>query len=533
MRLGQYLTLVNTTLVLLLVVLTLFATTLISYRLVELGFRARLTREATAISRQTTEFLEATSLPSLTLGNIFFLAEPDSFVRVLLYDEGQQLQTVATSIRVTAMLPCNILDPDYQDRRNRWATAVIRRDMEAAPRQPEHFTFEAEFCYSQPDPDSTATNPHYTCAQCRPETVWIALVPVYAPESATPNEAQSSQPRVIGLIEVIQSNDFLEEVQTRLRALFWTSSLGCFLTVSLATYTVSRFFTSPLSRITQSISRIQNTAEATLPLDVENVRGIQEVMELTEAFQGMQRRLGRNLKSKQDMASNLSHELRNALGALELDIETLDHRLKRQVEDPVIAETLDDMRQNVMEMLDMSNRTLVALYSETSSIDLKLERVEVGPLLEETVSALQSTARQKQIRLRVEPLEEHCVVVLDRTYFKNDVLLEIVVNAINYTHRGKDIVVGANQAGQWVRIYIKDTGPGIDPEHHESIFDPYFRVDQTANPGQNNWGLGLSLARGLVRQLGGDIHISSQPDMGSTFSIVLPAVNMEETSDPA
>ncbi len=533
MRLGQYLTLVNTALVLLLVVLTLLATTLVSYRFVELRFRVRLVREATSISGQMTEFLGAAPLPSLTLGNIFFLAEPDSFVRVLMYDEDQQLQTVATSMRVTSMLPCNLLEQNYRDTLNQRAEAVILGDMRAAPRQPADFTFEAEFCYSQPDPDSTATKAYYTCAQCRPEAVWIALVPVHAPEPVAASGAQSSQPRVIGFIEVIQSKGFLEEVQARLWAIFGASSLSCFLIVSLATYTVSRFFTSPLSRITQSISRIQSTAEATTPLSVENVRGIQEVLELAEAFQGMQRRLGRNLKSKQDMASNLSHELRNALGALELDIETLDHRRTRPVEDPVIVETLDDMRQNVSEMIDMSNRTLAALYSETSSIDLQPERVEVGPLLEEAVSALQATARRKQVHLRVEPLEAQCAVMIDRIYFKNDVLLEIIVNAINYTQPGGDVIVGSNQAAQWVRIYIQDTGPGIDPEYHESIFDPYFRVDQTANPGGNNWGLGLSLARGLIRQLGGNIHVSSHPGMGSTFSIVLPAVGPEEDSVPA
>ena len=533
MRLGQYLTLVNTTLVLLLVVLTLFATTLVSYRFVELRFRARLAREATSISGQMTEFLDATPLPTLTLGNILFLAEPDSFVRVLIYDEAQELQTVATSMRVTSMLPCNLLEQQYRDTLHQRAEAVTLTDMRTAPRQPEHFTFEAEFCYSRPDPDSTATKAYYTCAQCRSESVWIALVPVHAPEPVSTSGAQSSQPRVIGFIEVIQSKGFLEEVKERLWTIFWASSLGCFLIVSLATYTVSRFFTSPLSRITQSISSIQSTAEATTPLSVENVRGIQEVLELAEAFQGMQRRLGRNLKSKQDMASNLSHELRNALGALELDIETLDQRLKRQMADPVTVETLEDMRQNVSEMLDMSNRTLAALYSETSSIDLQPERVEVGPLLEEAVSSLQATARRKQVHLRVEPLEEHCTVVVDRIYFKNDVLLEIVVNAINYTQPGGEVVVGSNQAAQWVRIYIKDTGPGIDQEYHESIFDPYFRVDQTANPGGNNWGLGLSLARALVRQLGGNIHVSSQPGTGSTFSIVLPAVSTEEDSDRA
>lgn len=527
MRLGQYLTLVNTALVLLLVVLTLFAATLVSYGFVELRFRARLVREAASLSTQMTEFLGATALPSLTLGNILFLAEPDSFVRVLFYDEEQQLQSVATSMRVTSMLPCNLLEQGYQDTLMRRAAIVSAANVHTASQHPAQFTFDAEFCYSQPDSDSTTAKSFYTCAECLPESVWIALLPILAPDIGSANEAQSSQPRVLGFIEVIRSKGFLEEVQARLWTIFWASSLGCFLLVSLATYTVSRFFTSPLSRITQSISSIQNAAEATTPLRVGNVRGIQEVADLAEAFQGMQRRLGQNLKSKQDMASNLSHELRNALGALELDIETLDHRLKRQTNDPVNTETLADMRQNVSELIDMSNRSLAAMLSETSSIGLKTEIVEVDDLVQETVSALQETANQKQVALQAAPSEKACVVLVDRTYFKNDVLLEIVVNAINYTQPKGEVTVGSNQAGEWVRIWIQDTGPGIDAKFHESIFDPYFRVDQTANPGSNNRGLGLSLARGLTRQLGGNIHLSSQIGFGSTFSIVLPSASEE------
>ena len=528
MRLGQYLTLVNTALAMLLVVLTLLAAAVVSYRFVELRFRARLVREAASLSTQMTDFLSTTALPSLTLGNILFLAEPDSFVRVLFYDEEQQLQSVATSMRVTSVLPCNLLEQDYQDTLMRRAERVSAANVQTASQQPAQFTFEAEFCYSQPDPDSTATKAYYTCNDCRPESVWIALLPILAPDPVPTSEAQSSQPRVIGFIEVIQSRSFLEEVQARLWTIFWASSLGCFLLVSLATHTVSRFFTSPLSRITRSISSIQSATEASTPLRVENVRGIQEVADLAEAFQGMQRRLGQNLKSKQDMASNLSHELRNALGALELDIETLDHRLKRQADDPVNTETLADMRQNVSELIDMSNRTLAALLSETSSVDLKPERVEVDPLVQETISALLETAHQKQVVLHAVPSDEACEILVDRTYFKNDVLLEIVVNAINYTPPKGEVSVGSNQAGPWVRIWIQDTGLGIDPKHHESIFDPYFRVDQTANPGHNNRGLGLSLARGLTRQLGGNIHITSQIGVGSTISIVLPSASEGE-----
>lgn len=524
MRLGQYLTLVNTTLLLILAVVTLGSSTLVAYRFVEHRFRARLVREASSISQQITEVLAFSPVPGLTLSNLLFLAEPDSFVRVLLFDESRELQTMATSLRLTSMLPCNLLEEDYRNTLMERARQVTASDLNEAAQRPAQFTFEAEFCYSQPTESAASGRPSYSCADCQPDSVWLALLPVLSPLPLAGGSDQSSEPQVIGYIEVIESKSFLREVQSRLWTVFWTASIACFLVLSLATYSISRYFTSPLTRITGSISRIQNTAQATTPLRVDSVRGIQEVLELAEAFQGMQRRIGAYLKNRQDMASNLSHELRNALGALDLDIETLRRRLQSRGPDPVDSEILDDMGQNVSEMIEMSNRSLAALYSETSSVPLQPERVRANELLQETVSALQETALHQHVGLRQAPAEGECLIRVDRTYFKNDVLVEMTVNAIDYSQAGGEVVLGCNQAGAWVRMWIQDSGPGVAPQHHESIFEPYFRVDPTANPGKNNRGLGLSLARGLVRQLGGDIHLDSQPGAGSTFSIVLPAV---------
>lgn len=526
MRLSHYLGFVNAAAIVLFVILSLFATMEYSYRFIEFRARARLVREAASISQQVTEFLGGVSLPAFALGNILVLAEPDSFVRILLRDDRDQLRTAATSVRATSALPCNLLEPAYQALLRTRTRQVMDGHPARAADRPESYTFKGEFCYSRPTADAPANGAEpvgtaFTCADCRAETVWIALLPIRAPDRLDLRGRQTTPPQVIGFVEVIQSREFLWEVRQRLWSTFLGASLVCFLVVSGATFAIARFFTAPLTQITQSIKNIQSAADATTPVQVDKMRGIQEVADLAAAFQGMQKRLGLILQSKQQLASNLSHELRNALGALELDIATLGRRSRNQAADPLADEIREDMRHNVAELIEMSDRSLNALFAETEEIKLKREIVALTPLLLETLAAVQAAARQKQVALLRGPMADVNIEV-DRVYFKNDVMREMLVNAIDYAAPDGEVEVGAERADRTVRIWIRDTGPGIAPEHHEAIFEPYFRVDQAFHPGWNNRGLGLSLARNMVRRHGGDIRLRSALQEGSTFSIELP-----------
>lgn len=541
MSLGRYLSLVNSAVIFIIVAVTLFTITEYAYRYVERRFRVHLVREAVSISQQVTDLMGNTALSTLVFGNILILAEPQSNVRILIPDTRDGLRVATTSVRATSVVPCNLLEAEYHSGLIQRARQVTAVDIQQAADRPEAFTFETEFCYSRPLPALPAADsvpekaPTYSCRDCSPQAVWIALLPIYAPEAGFGDAArQTRQIRVIGFVEVVQSKEFLVEVQKRLQASFWSAIIICFLIVTSATYAISRFFTSPLTQITQSIKNIQDTADVTTPVQVDHTRGIQEITDLAAAFQGMQRRLGQILYSKQQLASNLSHELRNALGALELDIATLVKRSQNSgQDDPVMAELQEDMRQNVAEMLEMSDRSLNALFMQKSQVDLKLQTTELEPLLHETLSAVKGLAERKGVDLVHGPLDSVQYLRVDRVYFKNDVLLELMVNAIDHTPPEGTVETGANYAGQWIRIWIRDTGHGIDPQHHESIFEPYFRVDAAFNPGMNNRGLGLSLARNMIRQHGGDIHVDSALGQGSVFSIILPYIEPdgEETGD--
>jgi signal transduction histidine kinase len=110
--------------------------------------------------------------------------------------------------------------------------------------------------------------------------------------------------------------------------------------------------------------------------------------------------------------------------------------------------------------------------------------------------------------------------------------VNLLANAVKFAERG-DIVLAVHTEGedanQRVMFTVSDTGAGITPEHHDQIFDPFWRVDPTLTRAREGTGLGLSVARHLARLLGGDVVLTASAlGRGSTFEFSLP-VGFQET----
>jgi signal transduction histidine kinase len=102
------------------------------------------------------------------------------------------------------------------------------------------------------------------------------------------------------------------------------------------------------------------------------------------------------------------------------------------------------------------------------------------------------------------------------------VLLNLVGNAVKYTARGEVEMKVQPESAERVQIAIRDTGPGIAPEHLEQIFEPFWQVDRTQRTLGGGTGLGLSVVRRTLELLGGDIRVESALGEGSTFVVSVP-----------
>ena len=124
----------------------------------------------------------------------------------------------------------------------------------------------------------------------------------------------------------------------------------------------------------------------------------------------------------------------------------------------------------------------------------------------------------------------HENVVTDRLRL-NQILLNIVSNAIKFTPAGGEITIRASMDKDWLTVSFTDTGIGMTPEVKQRVFDKFYQGD-TSHKKKGN-GLGLALVRQIVTLYGGSVEVESAPDMGSTFTVRLPAhtISSESSSE--
>jgi two-component system, OmpR family, sensor kinase len=104
-------------------------------------------------------------------------------------------------------------------------------------------------------------------------------------------------------------------------------------------------------------------------------------------------------------------------------------------------------------------------------------------------------------------------------YKLNQVLGNLVDNAIKYTPEGGNITLSVTRDENWARLEVADTGAGIAPENLPHLFDRFYRVDKARSRAGGGTGLGLAIVKGIVEQLGGKVTVVSKPGRGSTFTV--------------
>ena len=129
---------------------------------------------------------------------------------------------------------------------------------------------------------------------------------------------------------------------------------------------------------------------------------------------------------------------------------------------------------------------------------------------------------RRDLKLRIIPSK--LAVVSDRVLLER-ILANLVGNAIRYTEVGR-VLVGCRRHGRMLRIMVADTGIGIAPEHHEAIFDEFYRVSDTQSHARHSLGLGLNIARRLSEILGHELGLTSQMGKGTMFHIDVPIGNV-------
>lgn len=277
----------------------------------------------------------------------------------------------------------------------------------------------------------------------------------------------------------------------------WTL-LTSILMVALATFYISRRLSRPLRDLADGADRL-GRGESVPALETE--RGPDEARRAAHAFNAMSARIRRFVDDRTRILAAISHDLRTPITNLRLRVELLEEGETKAR----MLETLDELRATVEATLSFTREEL---GEEAVRADLSTLVESVCDDFADTGHPVSFTAADR-------------LPLICRTSSMRRAVRNLIENALAY---GGTARVSIRSDGAGAEIIIADDGPGIPVTEMERVFEPFVRLEASRNRRTGGVGLGLSIARSVVRGHGGDIRLSNRPDGGLDAVITLPIV---------
>lgn len=326
--------------------------------------------------------------------------------------------------------------------------------------------------------------------------------------------------RPLGHVELSGGPDFVTEALSTARRALLLAAGGATLLAVIVGLLVGQGLSAPLRNLTETASQMSS---GDLSMRV-SVRGRDEIGQLAQQFNRMTERLEASfaqLAAERDslrhFIADASHELRTPITALRNFNELLQGAAADDpaARDEFLAESglqLDRLEWITHNLLDLSR-------IEAGLTELDVAHCDVKELIEAAASPFMPLAHEKGITLSVVSiLPTPLTVPCDRRRIEM-ALGNLLDNGLKFTPAGGWVAVGAEQAGQMVRLWVHDSGPGIDPADLPHVFERFYRGKDDRVQGT---GLGLAIVRSLIRAHGGRVTAESELSGGSRFVIELP-----------
>ena len=229
-------------------------------------------------------------------------------------------------------------------------------------------------------------------------------------------------------------------------------------------------------------------------------------------------------RMKADFVANVSHELRTPLTSIKGYIETLLD--KSYDTDAEKKEFLEIIEENTDRLIAIASDLLVLSELESGETDTQdsrkgYEEIDIRETILRSVGSLDSLFSKNRVNLSLE-IEDGMPPYRANRFLVERMLINLVENSAKYTPADGSVSVRASAQNGSLRIEIEDDGIGIPPEHHERIFERFYRVDKNRSREIGGTGLGLSIVKHIVIQHGGTIALRSTEGEGSTFTVELP-----------
>ncbi|MFL5336851.1 MAG: sensor histidine kinase, partial [Geminicoccaceae bacterium] len=364
------------------------------------------------------------------------------------------------------------------------------------------------------------------------------------PESAIADNGEQSSPGPVvtvpatngdGAVALLRSSHQPRPEPPWFRNEFWRIPIAQMIALLAIAFAIALFvhyaFLRPLSRMVKAMRQI-----GTGNLDVRLPRSrVSEVDEAAMALDGM----ADALRSSLERQEALEQERRMTISAVVHDLRTPLFSLRGYLEGLAtgLADTPEKAARYIQvcrEKADALERLVADLFAYTRTEYLeevpRPERLDLAELLRRTVEGLQPQAEAKGVRLWLEAAEETPIVAGDPTLLMRAVE-NVLDNAIRHTPTGGEVRVSWLDVGKHIAFSVTDSGPGIPAADLPHLFTPLFRGEESRNRRTGGAGLGLTIARRLLRAHGGDLVAANARGGGAVFTGTLPARRQATAAD--
>lgn len=267
----------------------------------------------------------------------------------------------------------------------------------------------------------------------------------------------------------------------------------------------------------------------TLAVNIENTLSLEE--QLAAALEDAARSrfaMDEAKRAKMEFIANISHEIRTPLNAIVGFSDILAEELIGSLNTKQ-HQYLKDIRSNCWRLNELLINILDMAQMESSEVQLNLNRFTVRSIVVPSVASFRHDAKKHQIRLSYElAADAEILICADQAKLKK-ALCQLISNAIKFTPDQGNVLISArvvassdNEESRQLEIDVCDDGIGITPDSQARLFNAFSQLESPFTKRYSGAGLGLALAKKLLELQGGTIRIASNPDRGSTFTIIMP-----------
>jgi PAS domain S-box-containing protein len=246
-----------------------------------------------------------------------------------------------------------------------------------------------------------------------------------------------------------------------------------------------------------------------------------DLAEQNMRLQWQSQELERANRLKSEFLASMSHELRTPINALIGYAALLLDGVLGEIT-PTQRDALTRARAAAEHLLALINDILDLAKIEAGKMPLNVQEVSLGAVTREVAQQMEPLVHKKGLRFNTNVSGDCPVILSDRTKVKQ-ILLNLVSNAVKFTHEGTVTVAVECAPDEGVSIKVSDTGIGIRREDLDAIWEDFRQVDQSRTREHGGTGLGLSITRKLLDRLGGRVAVESEYGKGTTFTVWLPA----------